>query len=149
MNMSEQSLPKNIEEHSQEKRNWRFYSKHGLVALIGFILSPFTWWNDLVINVPLAYAFAYFFGWLSNFFMKVQRGFFVILFFIGYWLTNVIGLYMLEKGIIKIALKERKNFRLVWHFLIAFAYSLIVAILIYFDFHDVLSNLKILPDWVK
>jgi hypothetical protein len=40
--------------------------KSFLVAIIGFILSPLSWWNDLFVNIPLAYLFAIPFGWISK-----------------------------------------------------------------------------------
>ncbi len=30
----------------------------GIVAVVGYLLSPLSWWNDLFVNVPLAYLFA-------------------------------------------------------------------------------------------
>ena len=36
--------------------------KHHLINIIlvtaGFILSPLSWWNDLLVNIPLAYLFS-------------------------------------------------------------------------------------------
>jgi hypothetical protein len=29
---------------------------YGGLALVGFILSPFTWWNDAFVNIPLSLA---------------------------------------------------------------------------------------------
>jgi len=63
----------------------------GAIGLIGFMLSPLSWWNDLFVNVPLALAFA----WVVSLF--VSRAFSAS-FVVGYWLTNIIGLVMLQKG---------------------------------------------------
>ncbi|WP_410766727.1 hypothetical protein [Haloferax sp. DFSO60] len=63
----------------------------GIVAFIGFILSPLSWWNDLVVNLPLAYAF----GLLVAFFV---REWFLPGIIVGYWLTNVLGFILLHKG---------------------------------------------------
>ena len=30
----------------------------GIVAVIGYLLSPLSWWNDTFVNLPLAYLFA-------------------------------------------------------------------------------------------
>ena len=30
----------------------------GIIAFIGYILSPLSWWNDTFINLPLAWLFA-------------------------------------------------------------------------------------------
>jgi hypothetical protein len=63
----------------------------GIVALIGFMLSPLSWWNDLVVNVPLALVFAWAVAALF------PRAFDAAL-VIGYWLTNVLGFILLHKG---------------------------------------------------
>jgi hypothetical protein len=63
----------------------------GFLAFIGFILSPLSWWNDLFVNVPLAIAF----GWLVA---LVYRPAFVYAAVLGYWLTNVLGFVLIQKG---------------------------------------------------
>ena len=37
--------------------NW--YKGGGFLVVAGFLLSPLSWWNDLVINIPLALGFAW------------------------------------------------------------------------------------------
>ena len=59
--------------------------------MIGFLLSPLSWWNDLFVNVPLALAFA----WLVS---CLHRGAFTASFVLGYWLTNVLGLVLMQRG---------------------------------------------------
>jgi hypothetical protein len=70
---------------------WKRKITGGALALIGFMLSPLSWWNDLVVNVPLALAFA----WLVS--LLYQPAFAASL-ILGYWLTNVVGLVLLHKG---------------------------------------------------
>jgi hypothetical protein len=62
-----------------------------VIAVIGFLLSPLSWWNDLVVNVPLALLFA----WCLSFFYPAAFTASVIL---GYWLTNVLGLMLIHLG---------------------------------------------------
>ena len=62
---------------------------NGIVFLIGLILSPLTWWNDLFVNVPLAYLFA-------QAIARVYQGLFVYAFVFGYWLTNVLGFLLMH-----------------------------------------------------
>jgi hypothetical protein len=63
----------------------------GAVAVIGFLLSPLSWWNDLVVNVPLALVFA----WCVSFFYPAG---FTASFIVGYWLTNIVGLMLMHWG---------------------------------------------------
>jgi|SRR6185369_17845701 hypothetical protein len=63
----------------------------GLMAFIGFMLSPLSWWNDLFVNVPLAVAVA----WFVSLFYKPAFAASVV---IGYWLTNVLGFVLMHKG---------------------------------------------------
>jgi hypothetical protein len=64
----------------------------GLIGVIGFMLSPLSWWNDLFVNVPLAVAFA----WLVS---LLWRPAFAAALVVGYWLTNLVGLLLLHKGV--------------------------------------------------
>ncbi len=63
----------------------------GLLAAVGYLLSPLSWWNDMFVNVPLAVLFA----WLISAFYKPAFGPCVVL---GYWLTNVLGFVLMHKG---------------------------------------------------
>lgn len=71
-------------------------TKLGLVAgsllgFIGFLLSPLSWWNDAFINVPLAYIGA----WLIS---LVYKPCFAAAFVFCYWITNILGLFLMHKG---------------------------------------------------
>ena len=72
--------------------NSRTVVTRGLLAAIGYLLSPFSWWNDLYINLPIAYGMA----WLAG--LIDQRAFAFVL-VISYWITNIAGLIMLHKGL--------------------------------------------------
>jgi hypothetical protein len=71
----------------------RFFNRSlgALLAFAGFILSPLTWWNDLFVNLPIAYGV----GWMAS---KISRTFFLPGLIIGYWMTNVLGLVLLYLG---------------------------------------------------
>lgn len=102
--------------------------KSFLIAVIGFILSPLTWWNDLFINIPLAYLFAIPFGYLSE-------DYFLPAMIAGYWLTNIIGFILLHIGLIGIFKKEKKKYtkkQLLKDILISIGYTIIVVILVKF-----------------
>ncbi len=64
---------------------------HAVLGGVGFLLSPLSWWNDAVVNLPLAYAF----GTAAEHLFPGHFGGAVIL---GYWMTNVAGLVMLHTG---------------------------------------------------
>ncbi len=70
---------------------WKRKITGGVLATIGFMLSPLSWWNDLVVNVPLATAF----GWLVG---LVYRPAFSASVLVGYLLTNVLGFILMHKG---------------------------------------------------
>jgi len=94
--------------------------------MIGFLLSPLSWWNDLFVNVPLALAFAWAVGfvWPSGFAAS---------FIAGYWLTNVLGLVLLQKGARRAltdqpALYSRKE--LLKDLVVSLFYTLVIVVLI-------------------
>lgn len=70
---------------------WKRRIAGGVLAIIGYLLSPLSWWNDLFVNVPLAVAFA----WVISLFYKPA---FVPSAILGYWLSNVLGFFLLHKG---------------------------------------------------
>jgi len=75
----------------------------GILAVIGFTLSPLSWWNDLVVNVPLALVFA----WIVSF---IYRPAFEASVIIGYWLTNMLGFFLMHKGAQKVFSTEEKKY---------------------------------------
>jgi hypothetical protein len=70
---------------------WKRRIGGGALAVIGFMLSPLSWWNDLFVNVPLAMAFA----WCVA---ALYEPAFETALVVGYWLTNVLGLVLMQKG---------------------------------------------------
>jgi len=81
--------------------------RNSLLAFIGYLLSPLSWWNDAIINVPLAYIFSVPFALLD------QR-FFIAAFSIGYGLSNLIGFLLLHKGVAGLIEKQPKAWSF-WH----------------------------------
>jgi hypothetical protein len=62
-----------------------------VVFLIGYLLSPLTWWNDAVVNLPLAWAFASAASW-------IYEPLFTPALVAGYWGTNLLGLLLMGAG---------------------------------------------------
>jgi hypothetical protein len=82
---------------------WKRKVTGGVVAFIGFMLSPLSWWNDLFVNVPLALLFA----WVVS--LPFPAAFEASL-IVGYWLTNVIGLILMQKGAQAVLSDEKKKY---------------------------------------
>lgn len=70
---------------------WKRKISGGILAVVGYMLSPLSWWNDLFVNVPLALVFAWV---VSAFYRPAFQGSLIL----GYWLTNVLGFILLHKG---------------------------------------------------
>ena len=64
----------------------------GALAILGYILSPLSWWNDLWVNIPIAYAAA-------NLAHLFSAQLFLPAFVTAYWITNILGLILLHAGI--------------------------------------------------
>ena len=108
----------------------------GALAVLGFLLSPLSWWNDLFVNVPLALAFA----WPISWFWPQLFG---VSFVVGYWLTNVAGLWLMHVGVQHMRGKAAVTSGAAWrgHLLTSLAYTLLLVVLL------ALKILKPLPDY--
>ena len=100
----------------------------GILGTIGFLLSPLSWWNDLFINFPIAYAFAC----AANF---IYKGSFLNALIIFYWLTNILGFVLLQKGLEKMEkdTEEKKKYSgkdFLRDILFSVAYTLLIVILV-------------------
>jgi len=85
----------------------------------GFILSPLTWWNDLVVNIPLAYLFSVPFSFLDE-------SLFLPSFVLGYWLTNLLGFLLMHWGGENLLYQKRPTIGVRRSLLISLLYSMIV-----------------------
>jgi len=98
-----------------------------VLGVIGFILSPLSWWNDAFVNIPLAIGF----GWLMA---CLYKPFFQPAVVVGYWLTNVLGFVLMHKGAEKMVRGEaalrysRKD--LLRDVLISLIYTAVIAALL-------------------
>ena len=100
--------------------------KGGVSFAIGYLLSPLSWWNDIVINIPLAYVFALPFGLISkNLFLPAMV--------LGYWITNVSGFLLLHLGVTDLVSRKRNSStKKAWikSIVISLIYTLLIIILI-------------------
>ena len=109
-------------------KGWKRKVSGGLLGVIGYMLSPLSWWNDWLVNIPLALGFA----WLVALFHKPAFGPALVA---GYWLTNLAGLVLLHKGAqMMAALGERpprySRRELTKDLLISLGYTLVMVALI-------------------
>ncbi len=96
------------------------YAWRSFLFGVGYILSPVSFWNDALINFPLAYAMAYpFTGFVS------EGGGFAMLLGIMYMITNIVGFLLMQYGFAP----QKTNLRsaMIWSIL----YTAIVIILSY------------------
>jgi hypothetical protein len=75
---------------------WKRKVAGGVLGVVGFMLSPLSWWNDAFVNLPLALAFA----WLvsSPCDPLWRKTVFDLAVVVGYWLTNLLGFILMHKG---------------------------------------------------
>ena len=95
----------------------------GALAVIGFLLSPLSWWNDLFVNVPLAMAFA-------SMVAALHPPAFKPALVIGYWLTNMLGLVLLHIGARRTLTRETAKPYAVRDLVRALGWSLLYTLLI-------------------
>ncbi|MGH2414309.1 MAG: hypothetical protein ACRDEA_11615 [Microcystaceae cyanobacterium] len=63
----------------------------GFFLVLGYLLSPLCWWNDLLFNLPIAYGFGYI---CSLFDPKLLLPCSIV----GYWLSNIVGILLMQFG---------------------------------------------------
>lgn len=114
---------------------------------MGFILSPLSWWNDLFVNFPLAYGFAWGIGKFFDLFMVIHRWFFLNLFIVGYFLTNLLGFLMIHYSIF--GLKKEQKGSITKQLLISLLYSLGVVAFFGLDICSPEQGCKVFPSWVE
>lgn len=105
--------------------------KGGIRAFIGYVLSPVSWWNDLVVNIPLAYVFALPFAFVS-------RSLFLPAMIVGYWITNVVGFLLLHHGAEDIVAdedaKRQRRKQILQDFALSVLYTALVVALVHYGY---------------
>ena len=105
---------------------WKRKVSGSVLAVVGFMLSPLSWWNDAFVNFPLALAFA----WLIA---AVWPRAFDASLVIGYWLTNVLGFVLMHKGAQQLASSNPQKYdrrELVKDFAISLLYTAVLILLL-------------------
>ncbi|MBE9034789.1 hypothetical protein [aff. Roholtiella sp. LEGE 12411] len=105
----------------------------GFFLVIGYLLSPLCWWNDLIFNLPIAYLFGYI---CSLFTPKLLMPCVLI----GYWLSNIIGILLMQAGAIDVFQKQpqERNLKkeLFTGLVSSTAYTFLIMVLIKFKIID-------------
>jgi len=97
-------------------------TRGSFLFILGFILSPLSWWNDIFINIPLSYIFSFPFSLISE---KL----FLPSFVFGYFLTNLLGFLLMHIGVNDYKyIKYKKNLKK--DILIALGYTLLIILLV-------------------
>ncbi|HEY9627076.1 MAG TPA: hypothetical protein V6C84_07225 [Coleofasciculaceae cyanobacterium] len=74
----------------------------GLLLVIGYLLSPLCWWNDLIFNLPIAYLF----GAICN---RIAPGSLLPGAIAGYWLSNIVGILMMQFGVMDVLQEQSQE----------------------------------------
>jgi hypothetical protein len=107
-------------------------TKRGLLATAGYFLSPFSWWNDLYVNFPIAYGMA----WAAS---LIDKRLFAFALVASYWLTNIAGLIMLHRGLTPLMAADPRpakwyRNRIVTDLIVSVVYTGVISLLLYFGF---------------
>lgn len=93
-----------------------------IMVIVGYLLSPLSWWNDAVVNVPLAYVFSIPFTLLSE-------RLFIPAFTIGYLATNLAGFVLLHKGVSRLVHRRPVAWNFRGNFIVTLIYTGVIALL--------------------
>jgi hypothetical protein len=74
----------------------------GFLFILGYLLSPLSWWNDLFFNLPFAYGL----GYLVS---RIAPQAFLPAAIAGYWLSNVLGILLMQFGLLDALQGEAKE----------------------------------------
>ncbi len=105
---------------------WKRKISGGFLAVIGYMLSPLSWWNDMFVNVPIALVFA----WIVA---AIYKPAFMSSLVVGYWLTNVLGFVLLHKGAEQLVTDKEGRYsrrELVKDVVISLLYTLLIVVLV-------------------
>jgi hypothetical protein len=117
----------------------------GFITGFGYMLSPLSWWNDVFFNLPIAWGFAWLVNWLIP-------GHFGLLLVLGYWLSNVAGMVMMQMGVMDLFLGDRPRHpqRDIWIGLgTSTLYTVAIAALVYWHVLEIpafLADSGLIPE---
>jgi hypothetical protein len=71
----------------QKKSRWIA----AVLVAVGYVLSPLSWWNDALVNLPLAWL-------IASAVTRLLPGSFEAAILVAYWLTNLAGFLLMYLG---------------------------------------------------
>lgn len=132
LSLAGQTLPEQLQHTSQKGFQLDVMLKKlrgGFFMVIGYLLSPLSFWNDLFFNLPIAYFFGYLCSLLSpNLLLPCS--------IVGYWLSNITGILLMQFGATDVFADQPKERNLKKELLMGLAssavYTLVILALIQF-----------------
>ncbi len=102
----------------------------GFLLVLGFLLSPLSFWNDLFFNLPIAYCFGYICSLLNpNLLLPCSIA--------GYWLSNIAGILLMQVGAVDVFQGQPKERNLKKELLTGLVsstvYSIVILALVQFN----------------
>ena len=125
-------------EQLPQSTNWGFLEarlkklRGGFFLVIGYLLSPLCWWNDIFFNLPISYCFGYICSWFSP--NLLFPGLIV-----GYWFSNIAGILLMQAGAVDVFQQSKeRNFKkdLLMGLATSTVYTLAIMALIHFNILD-------------
>jgi hypothetical protein len=136
LSLAGQATPDPLQQAAQETFKIEVILKKlrgGFFLVIGYLLSPLSFWNDLFFNLPIAYFFGYVCSWLSPDLLLPCS-------IIGYWLSNIAGILLMQVGAVDVFQNQPKERNLKKELLMGLAssaiYTLVILALIQFKILD-------------
>ncbi len=129
LNVVEDTTLEDLQQHTPKELKKDIFKKlrGGFFLVLGYLLSPLCWWNDLLFNLPIAYGFGYVCSLLSPKLLLPCS-------IIGYWLSNIVGILLMQFGSKDIFQKEPQEHNLkkelVTGLISSTAYTLLIILLI-------------------
>jgi hypothetical protein len=128
-----QAAPESLQQVAQEGFKIEVVLKKlrgGFFLVIGYLLSPLSFWNDLFFNLPIAYGFGYVCSLLSP-------GLLLPCSIAGYWLSNIAGILLMQVGAVDVFQEQPKERNLKKELLTGLVsstvYSLVILALVQFN----------------
>jgi hypothetical protein len=136
LSLAGQATPDPLQQAAQETFKIEVILKKlrgGFFLVIGYLLSPLSFWNDLFFNLPIAYFFGYVCSLLSPDLLLPCS-------IIGYWLSNIAGILLMQVGAVDVFQNQPKERNLKKELLMGLAssavYTLVILALIQFKILD-------------